>query len=126
MKVPISRAMMYPDAYLKLNDEIFSKIEDSDNENLIPAKRLIERYNSHTKYERIDAHIVNDDEPWTKKLWEMRKDEIINEILALTALDMSDNEGSVLDIDDIIIEKRQIHHGMKDKNREFTLNRCAC
>lgn len=118
MKVPISRAMLYPDAYLKLHDEILSKIEDSDNDKLIPAKRLIDRYNRHCKYERVGSNIINDAEPWTNKLWDMSKDEIVNEILTLSAMSMSDNEDSILVGDDIIIEKRQIHHGMKDKNRE--------
>ena len=118
MKVPISRAMMYEEAYLKLTDEIISKIEDSDDERLLPAQRLIARYRRHCKYVSIASHIVNDHERWTNKLWDMSKDEIVNEILALSSMGMSDNEGSALVGDDIIIDKKQIHHGMKDKNRE--------
>lgn len=122
MQHPISRAMMYADTYLKLTDGILDKIDDSDQDELIPAQLLLDRFNNHNKYVVIDAQIINDEELWTEKLGNMSENEITDEILNISAMGMSDFEGDALVADDIIVKKSQIHHGMKGDNRKWNFN----
>jgi autonomous glycyl radical cofactor GrcA len=113
---------MYADTYLKLTDGILDKIDDSDQDELIPAQLLLDRFNNHNKYVVIDAQIINDEELWTEKLGNMSENEITEEILNISAMGMSDFEGDALVADDIIVKKSQIHHGMKGDNRKWNCN----
>jgi len=110
IRLPISRAMVHADTYLELTDSVLDKIMNTDTAELRPARILIKRFRSHCIYKRIRAPKgVIGDEPWEQKLWNMEEAEIVNEILKLSEMD-------TLKEHDIIIEKRNIHHGMKDKN----------
>ena len=112
MNLPISRAMVHADTYLELTDSVLDKIMNTETAELRPARILIKRFRSHGIYKRIRARQdVIGDEPWEQKLWNMKEAEIVDEILKLSEMD-------TLKEHDIIIEKRNIHHGMKDKNRK--------
>eukprot|EP00578_Thalassiosira_sp_NH16_P002716 CAMPEP_0181129742 /NCGR_PEP_ID=MMETSP1071-20121207/29484_1 /TAXON_ID=35127 /ORGANISM="Thalassiosira sp., Strain NH16" /LENGTH=314 /DNA_ID=CAMNT_0023215749 /DNA_START=27 /DNA_END=971 /DNA_ORIENTATION=+ len=115
LKLPVSRAMINPDSYLELTDHVLDQIMQSDTIELRPARILIKRLRSHKIYQRIHTQIINN-ESWTQALWEMRESSIVAEVLKLSKMDMSDNDSNDLGEDDIIVEKMQIHHGMKDKN----------
>mmetsp|Transcript_8531 Transcript_8531/g.18453 ORF Transcript_8531/g.18453 Transcript_8531/m.18453 type:complete len:701 (-) Transcript_8531:93-2195(-) len=117
-KLPISRAMVNPDTYLELTDSVLDKIMNTDRDELRSARILIKRYRSHEIYKRIrsnDGDAIGD-EPWQQKLWNMDEAEIIDEILKRSEHDMADDDDKTLKRHDIIIEKRKIHHGMKEKN----------
>lgn len=111
VKHPISRCMLDAETYLLLTDSIVDKIENTDKIELRPAHDLIKKYRQHKKYATIGLHVISKDIPWTERLWEMTEEEIADGILKR-------GNGNALDGDDIIVEKRQIHHGMKDKNRK--------
>lgn len=119
LKLPISRAMVNPDTYLALTDNVLDQIMITDSIELRPARILIKRYRSHKLYKRIGTQIVGD-ESWTRALGEMEEVDIVNKILRLSSdMDMSDDDdGNTLVKDDIIVEKREIHHGKKAKNRK--------
>ena len=102
---------MDAETYLLLTDSIVDKIENTDKIELRPAHDLIKKYRQHKKYATIGLHVISKDIPWTERLWEMTEAEIADGILKRGI-------GNALDGDDIIVEKREIHHGMKDKNRK--------
>ena len=108
-RLPISRAMLDPTCYLGLRDSIVDIILSSDKEELRPARELARKFQSHSFYKKIGKTIVISDQRWQKALWDMSEDEIERAIL-----DGSD----LLQADDVIVEKRKIHHGQKEKNRE--------
>ena len=119
VRCPISRAMMYAESYLDLDDSVLECIKNCDDIRLRPARLLYKRYKDHKKYKKIVAHIIDDaSTPWTRKLWALSEDDIVREILSLSLMRMSDYDGDELVEHDIIIEKNTIHHGMKDKNRK--------
>ena len=118
LKLPISRCMVDPETYLLLTDGIIDKIENTDDVELRPARELIKKYRQHKKYATIGVHVVSKDVPWTERLWEMDESEIVDGILKLNQTSTLSGPCISLDGDDIIVEKRQIHHGMKDMNRK--------
>jgi hypothetical protein len=111
--LPISRCMMNAEAYLLLTDGVIDKIENTDDVELRPARDLIRKYRHHKKYARVGLQVISKDKPWTEKLWEMDESEIIHGILKINEMVM--RFGDSLHEDDIIVEKNQVHHGMKDK-----------
>ena len=123
VKLPISRAMTNADTYIELNDSVLDKILNTDCIELRAARILIKRLRKHGDqlYKNIHSQIVSSDEEWTMKLWEMTQADIVNEVLQLSEKDVSEDNGNGIELveDDIIVEKRTIHHGMKDKNREY-------
>ena len=119
LKLPISRCMVDPETYLLLTDGVVDKIENTDDVELRPARELIKKYRQHKKYATIGVHVVSKDVPWTERLWEMNESEIVDRILKLNHMHHKiASSFNLLDGDDMIVEKRQIHHGMKDMNRK--------
>jgi hypothetical protein len=119
LKLPISRCMVDPETYLLLTDGVVDKIENTDDVELRPARELIKKYRQHKKYATIGVHVVSKDVPWTERLWEMNESEIVDRILKLNHMHHKiASSFNLLDGDEIIVEKRQIHHGMKDMNRK--------
>jgi hypothetical protein len=111
--------MVNSEAYLLLTDSVIDKIENTDSSELRPARDLIQKYRKHKKYEKVGVELVKKDQAWTERLWEMSEDEILDEILKLSNIeDRRVDDGRHINRDDIIVEKRQIHHGMKEKNRK--------
>jgi HD superfamily phosphohydrolase len=110
-KLPISLAMCNPDAYLKLKDSIIDIIESTDDEHLQPAKELIERYRSRNLYKRVAEQPISTNLAWATTLWEMDEEEITHELVIRSCTDVSSS--------DIIVEKIDMHFGMKEENRKF-------
>jgi HD superfamily phosphohydrolase len=115
LKLPISRAYLHPQSYLLLTDSILDVIAASDSPELKPARVLLNRYRSHMLYKKIaEKPISSSDDSkgfkylWEEELWNMSDDEIANTILKMGRLE---NASFQVSEDDIIVEKRQIHHG---------------
>ena len=94
--------------YLTLRDSIIDIILSSDKEELRPARELARKFQAHEFYKKIGNTIVISSQSWHKALWDMSEDEIEKAIL----------DGSDFGSDDVIVEKRKIHHGQKENNRE--------
>lgn len=117
--ISISTCMVNSEAYLLLTDSVIDKIENTAKSELRPARDLIQKYRKHKKYEKVGVELIKKDQAWTERLWEMSEDEILDEILKLSNIeDRRVDDGRDINRDDIIVEKRQIHHGMKEKNRK--------
>jgi hypothetical protein len=118
-KLPISRCMMNAETYLLLTDGVIDKIENTDDAELRPARDLIRKYRQHRKYARVGLQVISKDKPWTRKMWEMDESEIVHGILKANEMVMCESFVASLHEDDVIVEKNQIHHGMKDRNRKW-------
>lgn len=115
VKLPISRAYLHPQSYLLLADSILDVIATNDSPELKPARLLLNRYRSHMMYKKIAEKPIssNDDSKgfkyaWEEELWNMPDEEIASTILKMGRLE---NASFQVSEDDIIVEKRQIHHG---------------
>ena len=105
MYLPISRANINPKSYWKLDDSVFDLIHKSTDPNLRPARQLINRMKSRKLYKLCGEHDVGE-EKWETVLWDMKEDDIIINMLRL-------NDSCVpIEKHYIIVEKRDIHHGM--------------
>jgi HD superfamily phosphohydrolase len=118
LKLPISRANVHPQSYLLLRDSILDIIATTEDPNLRQAKNLINRYRSHNLYKKVAEEQLNSSHGknaamWQRELWSMKESKIASEIV---------KNGQFKDPlvkfseEDIIVEKRQIHHGMGSEN----------
>ena len=112
--------MSNPDAYVKLKDSIIDIIELTDDDNLQPAKELIERYRSRKLYKRVTEQPVSSNVAWTQELWQMDEEKIVRDILEQSDSYMNLNSS------DIIVDKMEMHFGMKEENRKFQVTRVGC
>jgi hypothetical protein len=108
-------------AYLKLKDSVVDLISNTEDPTLLPARQLINRIRSRKLYKRIGKIEIHCEDgknhiniQWQRRLWDMPNMEIAQSIIKCGQLKGSDH--ALLCPDDIIIEKRQIHHGMKGDN----------
>ena len=127
LKLPISRANVNPNSYLLLKDSILDVIAATEESNLRPARILINRFRSHKLYKKVaqQAIISNNgkdiDVPWQDRLWTMEESEITKQIVKCSGLKSSKTRSINLSEDDVVVEKRKIHHGMGDENRKQNL-----
>lgn len=125
-KLSISRAMTNPESYLRLKDSILDIIAASDCPNLKPARLLLNRFRAHKIYKRVATETISSNdgiqfnEAWQKELWEMDEEDIASRILKCENLQKDPGSRMILKLNDVIVEKRVIHHGMKEQNP------CAC
>ena len=110
--LPISRAMLDPKIYLELDDGILDRIMNTNDVRLRPSQRLIKSFREHKVYEKVGKPTVIGEAQWQQKLWDMDSTDIVSRILGIDDCD-------ALGEDDIIIDRRQIHHGMGARNREY-------
>ena len=112
--LPISRAMLdSAGAYSLLNDSILDMIGSSPDPLLLPAQRLIDRYECRDFYKYVTAQEISHDlDDATNLLWERTEEEIKSDLCAMNVFHTTDRgEKIVLHPSDIIIEKMEIHHG---------------
>ncbi|KAL9179279.1 hypothetical protein ACHAXT_008569 [Thalassiosira profunda] len=107
--LPISRAMLDPKIYLELDDGILDRIMNTNDVRLRPSQRLIKSFREHKVYEKVGKPIVIGEAQWQQKLWDMDSTDIVSGILGA-------DDRDALGEDDIIIDRRQIHHGMGARN----------
>lgn len=109
-KLPISLAMCNPDAYCMLKDSIIDIIQLTDDDNLQPAKELIQRYRSRKLYKSVFEQPIPANVDWAQNLWQMDEENIAQEIVNLSE--------NILCRSDIIVEKSEMNFGKKDENRK--------
>lgn len=117
LRLPISRANINAESYLKLKDGIINVIEASSEPELRPARLLVNRFRQHKIYKKCcetTIDLENDDKAWMKDVWEMNISSIVNGI-------MENDDSATLAKDDIIVEKMKIHYGMKALNRKCSV-----
>jgi hypothetical protein len=102
-------------------EDVIAATEDL---NLRPARILINRFRSHKLYKRVaqQAIVSNNgkdiDIPWQRRLWDMEESKITEEIVKWSSLKSSKTCSIDLSEDDVVVEKRKIHHGMGEENRK--------
>lgn len=118
--VSISRANTHPESYLRLKDSILDVIAISDDPNLKPARVLLNQFRAHKFYKMVASLPITSsdgedfDVAWQREVWETDELDIASSIVKCGQLVNGSN--ITLEEDDIIIEKRVIHHGMKACN----------
>lgn len=117
--LPVSRAMQTPESYLRLKDSILDVIAATTKPELRPARALIRRYQSRQLYKRVAEQYIGSsdgkriDIQWQLNLWTLSMKDIAKDIVKCGQLE--DNRMKLIE-NDIIVEKRQIHHGMGADN----------
>ena len=109
--IPISRAMIDPNAFLRLRDSIIEEIANSKDENMEEAAELAGRFLIRDLYKCIIWHCIDQEDHCDKALWEMTHEEIKERLLEFESGLHHDELG-----DDIVIDKFTMHHGQKDMN----------
>ena len=111
----ISTAMNDPTAYLNLRDSIMDAVELSTDDALESARKLLKRLRSRDLYKCAAQETIRGLEG--DKLWLLNESEIKDEILAVECQRYGEN-GETLQLveNDVIVEKRIIHHGLKESN----------
>eukprot|EP00590_Aulacoseira_subarctica_P000998 CAMPEP_0172428374 /NCGR_PEP_ID=MMETSP1064-20121228/46123_1 /TAXON_ID=202472 /ORGANISM="Aulacoseira subarctica , Strain CCAP 1002/5" /LENGTH=168 /DNA_ID=CAMNT_0013173119 /DNA_START=204 /DNA_END=710 /DNA_ORIENTATION=- len=113
----ISSAITDPDAFQLLTDSIIDVIEFSENPMLAESKGLIHRFKGRDLYMPIDSPWRLDDaeEKLLENMSEMEMKQALLQVARLCKDDVSfDVERFILE--ELIIEQRLIHHGMKREN----------
>lgn len=114
--LPISRANCKPESYLMLKDSILDIISATEDPNLRAARVLINRFRAHRVYKKVAEEAIVSLDSWMGTLWNKSETEIAEDIVKQSQLQNSLEATYTLKLDDVIVEKRQIHHGMKDEN----------
>eukprot|EP00547_Thalassionema_nitzschioides_P014811 CAMPEP_0194247646 /NCGR_PEP_ID=MMETSP0158-20130606/16910_1 /TAXON_ID=33649 /ORGANISM="Thalassionema nitzschioides, Strain L26-B" /LENGTH=693 /DNA_ID=CAMNT_0038983773 /DNA_START=212 /DNA_END=2289 /DNA_ORIENTATION=+ len=126
-RLPISRALMYPRLFLRLDDTIISIIEHKAIENpsrqLRYLRQLIMDRRAHKVYKRVGE--VEIDKVTGEKFWAMSEDKIREDLLQEAHLCYARKKARYITNaqtltlereDDVIVEKRELHYGRGDKN----------
>ena len=136
-KLPLSRAWMYPRLFLRADDSIVGVIEDkvfeSSDKGLVPLKKILQSLRRHEFYKCVGE--VEIDEIGGDTLWDMDEDDLKKEIVTIlletdgnciaktnAMYECGDEEHITLDTNDIIVEKRELHYGRKEKNPVLQMN----
>ncbi|KAK1738372.1 deoxynucleoside triphosphate triphosphohydrolase [Skeletonema marinoi] len=136
-KLPLSRAWMYPRLFLRADDSIVGVIEDkvleSSDKGLASLKKILRHLRKHEFYKCVGE--VEIDEIGGDTLWDMDEDDIKREMVTIlletegnriartnATYEFGDDEQITLDTNDIIVEKRELHYGSKEKNPVLQMN----
>lgn len=108
----ISEAMKDPNVFVKLKDSIIDILEMTTADNLFPARQLIKRLRCHNFYKCVIARSIRPGQV-DDFLWTMSEEQIVERIMQIVK-----EHKRVVDLnqDNIIVEKRTIHHGKGDQN----------
>mmetsp|Transcript_1103 Transcript_1103/g.2367 ORF Transcript_1103/g.2367 Transcript_1103/m.2367 type:complete len:602 (+) Transcript_1103:131-1936(+) len=116
-RLPMSRAMTSPEAYLKLCDSFVAQMENfsidnSNGSSLVEAKKLYERYQKGDFYTFAGEYVVNANDSVDAEMWEMEENDLIEEMLQLQVPSF----GGGLQETDVAVGKFSIHHGKRDRD----------
>ena len=111
--VPISRAMLYPEVFLQLRDSIIDLIGNDPCPQLEEAREIIQRLRARKLYKCVHSHKFNIQEAVGKKVWAKDVRDIEREIFEVRGVHSGTDP---IELDDIIVEKRDIHMGDKSEN----------
>jgi len=126
-RLPISRAFMYPRLFLRLDDTIVSIIENKAIENSLPQlgplRQLLNERRAHKVYKRVGEVEIGSN-CWDR-FWKMSEEDIKDDFMKDAVRRSDDRKQAVykindreviLEPDDFIVEKRELHYGRKEKN----------
>lgn len=114
-ELPISRAMLEPGSYLRLQDAVIDQIMATTSHNLRPARLLIEQLRKRNLYGCAGEKQIKSSNAFDTELWEKSEDEIAKEIMFFKGEHENELGCPVyLDREDFIVEKSTIHHGAKE------------
>jgi HD superfamily phosphohydrolase len=136
-KLPLSRAWMYPRLFLRADDSIVGVIEnkalESSDKNLASLKKILKSLRKHEFYKCVGE--VEIDEIGGETLWDMDEDDIKREMVTIlletegnriartnATYEFGNEEQITLDTNDIIVEKRELHYGRREKNPVLQMN----
>ena len=112
VSLPVSRAMLDHNAYIRLTDSVIDLIESSTDVNMREAKLLAERYNARKLYKCVAQVTIDQQNEAEVRLFHQSPEEI-----QLGLLKLDGSHGSLrLESDDIVVSKIKMHHGMKKMN----------
>ena len=125
--LPISRAMIDSEYYVRLRDSIIDKIEDSSTPELRPARLLIRRLRCRDFYKCVATMTEGDEEDLHgsgmsisqgttlfQQIFQKKERDIVQEMLNLRGY--HDDSNGLLTEDDFIVEKAALHLGSKEEN----------
>jgi hypothetical protein len=114
--LPISRAMVDPDTYLRLKDSIIDIIANTDQSELREARLLIRRLEDRELYKMCASRKIRMDDEKGRKLFQKTELDIQNEMVNLGGAHKQNGRTLELTNDDFHVERLEIHLGTKDVN----------
>jgi HD superfamily phosphohydrolase len=117
--LPISRAMLDPEAYLLLRDSIIDQIEVTERPELKPARLLIRRLRARDMYKCCATKKISLKNETERQVFQNKTEsEIANELFQLGGCHDVRNGTCLLKLtkDDFLVEKLSIHLGCKEEN----------
>jgi hypothetical protein len=114
--LPISRAFVDPDVYLRCRDSVLDQIANTTDPNLAEARQLISRLWSRDIYKCAVFKVM--DMQSERALWNVSENEIVDGMLQVRGVHRDESTGNELKLErhDILVHKCNIHHGSKDNN----------
>lgn len=114
--LPISRAFVDPDVYLRCRDSVLDQIANTTDPNLAEARQLISRLWSRDIYKCAVFKVM--DMPSERALWALSENEIVDGMLQIGGVHRDVSTGCELRLErrDVLVHKCNIHHGSKDDN----------
>lgn len=101
---------------MRLRDSIINQIETSTSIELAPSRHLVHRIWTRDFYKCVYQQILRYDEISThRRVWDMSSDQIEASICSLQGRHADAGDAKV-SRDDIIVDKCQMHHGLKDRD----------
>jgi HD superfamily phosphohydrolase len=116
MGLPISRAMVSPEHYLRLRDCIIDQIEATDDSNLREARLLIRRLRSREFYKLAAVKKIHSDNLTHLEMFQLTETEIAQELAQRGYHVDPSGKNLTLDLEDFIVEKSSLHMGAKEKH----------
>lgn len=111
-ELPISRAMLDVEAFLRLRDSIVDLIANTSDERLHKAREIIHRLEQGDIYKMVATKKIDIKNSSDKELWELDDETIMEQMIAVKG----NHGGLVLEIDDIIVEHCAINCGKGQDN----------
>jgi deoxynucleoside triphosphate triphosphohydrolase SAMHD1 len=111
--LPISRAMCDPNVYVRLRDSVIDLIEFSHDSRLQPAQDLIRRLRRRDLYKCVASRKIDLESSQDRILRGKTEDEIEQELYDIRG---THENNVILELDDILVEKRTIHMGANESN----------
>lgn len=118
LPVRISEAVHHPEAFLNLRDGIIQTLRMSSFDNNQICHLLIDRFRKRDLFKcAITLPIEN--KPDHESIWKMEEEDIEYELIhEIEGKHRSTESNNVIELsaNDVIVEKKTIHHGMKEQN----------
>ncbi|GKY93865.1 hypothetical protein MPSEU_000353400 [Mayamaea pseudoterrestris] len=113
-ELPLSRAMLDPQAFVSLKDSVIDQIYNCRDPNLAKARQLIKRWRARAFYKCIGVKNIDRELPSDLQLWKkLTEGEIVRQMVAFHGK----HDGvQQLTEEDLVVQKCSVHCGRKDKD----------